>query len=89
MVALPQVSIDTDLNYSDQGIMLNVDHAGSINSYFGALVQRFNDSIQKFGLRHYQRPSLLMQYPRAYYGFWSVWNAAPYGVSFPRIFGVR
>ena len=89
LIAQGIFSVDTDLNYSDQGIMLNVAHASEISGYLGTLVERFNDSIKKFGLRHYQRPSLLMQYPRAYYGYWAVWNAAPYGVSFPRIFGVR
>jgi len=80
-------SIDSDLHYTDQGISFSVEHAGQINTYLGFLVTRFNESIQKFGLRHYAKPKLLMQLPRRIYGYQALVSAAPYGVSFPRIFG--
>lgn len=87
LIAQGIFSIDTDLNYTDQGVSFNVAHASEINSYLGFLITRFNESIQKFGLRHYQRPKLLLEVPRRYYGFRAVVSAAPFGTSFPRIFG--
>jgi hypothetical protein len=87
LIAQGIFSVDTDLNYNDQGISFSVSHASEINSYLSMLLQRFNESIQKFGLRHWQRPKLLMEIPRKSYGKWALVTSAPFGVNFPRIFG--
>jgi hypothetical protein len=80
-------SIDSDLTYTDQGITFTVAHSGDINTYLGVLLARFNESTKAFGLRHWQRPSLLMEMPRKSYGKWALVQAAPFGGGFPRIFG--
>ena len=87
LIAQGIFAIDTDLDYGDQGLSFRVDHASKINSYMSMLVQRFNESIQKFGLRHYARPRLLLEVPRKHFGYRALTQSAPFGTNFPRIYG--
>lgn len=82
-------AIDSDANYSLQGNSFVVDHWSKISSYLSMLQGRLNIHLKQFKLNYLTRISAVKVERGPGFRQVAMFNAAPSGVSFGNILGVR
>lgn len=89
MTSQALLSIDTDANYSMQGNSMSVDHWAKISSFMNIMLQRMNQSIMHFKLNFQTRIGGVKVERGPGFRQVSIFQAAPSGISFGNILGVR